>query len=659
MGLLKKKSAGLDSGRFGNILIWVFGVAFAVFAVALTYQAANRSNTDTRSRAASDKVVIKRWDFESGKEGWKSTGDSAEIKNNSFVTTFPNNAAAIQVSNDDKFSTNAPFANKEIVIRVSARGAKGGVLGATDNSSDTTAAGVIPNEPAWLKLVPAKLRNFIELLYMWVFVYKRPTDMAYLLEGITGDDTACVQVIQPAVNKQTGECRQFSTPCDVPSGWEKVNQCDNPTCVPRPACADGVADDNGEVIYCDPAPGIVWCPKPTATPAVTPTATPKPTCTPRPACLDNNPPCAISESENICPEESTVQLRIVVSPGSSDAKKYSQPVSIPIDGTLREYTLKIPDTMDTLSLNFSRNMMGLFGSTSGPYGNEPTTIAIDWLRVQADPLRAEAPCKIAGCNGELCINSNLADQISTICLAKPEYACYNSATCKTQANGQCGWTQTAELKQCLAQYQTVCWNFVGEGSYWPNGCKGNIPRDGVMCTMATVPLTDAEKTAYQAWVAAGSVVPEGCNRDRTPTPTPTPGEGCHYQDVQCIQAPCDPILVCPTGSCQNLWWFDKTTTVCAQKQFCGAYAYEGLKTFNEKSACETALSNRNKACVVTGCSSQICADQQLMSTCEYREVYACYQGKTCARQSNGDCGWTMTDELRRCIEEKSQSNSTQ
>lgn len=31
-----------------------------------------------------------------------------------------------------------------------------------------------------------------------------------------------------------------------------------------------------------------------------------------------------------------------------------------------------------------------------------------------------------------------------------------------------------------------------------------------------------------------------------PTPTPTPPVGCHYQSVQCVKAPCDLILVCPT-----------------------------------------------------------------------------------------------------------------
>lgn|SRR3989338_3332301 len=32
----------------------------------------------------------------------------------------------------------------------------------------------------------------------------------------------CAQVITPARNPQTGEIRDFATPCDVPAGWEKL-----------------------------------------------------------------------------------------------------------------------------------------------------------------------------------------------------------------------------------------------------------------------------------------------------------------------------------------------------------------------------------------------------------------------------------------------------
>lgn len=60
-----------------------------------------------------------------------------------------------------------------------------------------------------------------------------------------------------------------------------------------------------------------------------------------------------------------------------------------------------------------------------------------------------------------------------------------------------------------------------------------------------------------------------------------------------------------------------------------------------------------KSCVVTGCSSQLCAESEMPSTCEYREEYACYKNAVCERQSNGDCGWTITSELKRCIQDAS------
>ena len=56
-------------------------------------------------------------------------------------------------------------------------------------------------------------------------------------------------------------------------------------------------------------------------------------------------------------------------------------------------------------------------------------------------------------------------------------------------------------------------------------------------------------------------------------------------------------------------------------------------------------------CYVSGCSGQICSDQQsAVSTCEYREEYSCYQSARCERQSTGQCGWTMTDQLYSCLQ---------
>ena len=59
-------------------------------------------------------------------------------------------------------------------------------------------------------------------------------------------------------------------------------------------------------------------------------------------------------------------------------------------------------------------------------------------------------CAVAGCSGQLCVAAIEAGNIMTTCVYKAEYACYKEATCEQQSDGECGWTQTSELKQCLA-----------------------------------------------------------------------------------------------------------------------------------------------------------------------------------------------------------------
>ena len=57
-------------------------------------------------------------------------------------------------------------------------------------------------------------------------------------------------------------------------------------------------------------------------------------------------------------------------------------------------------------------------------------------------------------------------------------------------------------------------------------------------------------------------------------------------------------------------------------------------------------------CYVGGCSGQICSDQEgAVSTCEYKEEYACYKTATCARQASGQCGWIQTPALTVCLDD--------
>jgi hypothetical protein len=56
-------------------------------------------------------------------------------------------------------------------------------------------------------------------------------------------------------------------------------------------------------------------------------------------------------------------------------------------------------------------------------------------------------CYRGGCSGQLC--SDQPDQVST-CEYREVYGCYADAVCERQANGQCGWTETETLRQCIA-----------------------------------------------------------------------------------------------------------------------------------------------------------------------------------------------------------------
>lgn len=40
--------------------------------------------------------------------------------------------------------------------------------------------------------------------------------------------------------------------------------------------------------------------------------------------------------------------------------------------------------------------------------------------------------------------------MATTCEFRPEYACYRDAACERQADGKCGFTQSEQLTQCLA-----------------------------------------------------------------------------------------------------------------------------------------------------------------------------------------------------------------
>lgn len=64
---------------------------------------------------------------------------------------------------------------------------------------------------------------------------------------------------------------------------------------------------------------------------------------------------------------------------------------------------------------------------------------------------------------------------------------------------------------------------------------------------------------------------------------------------------------------------------------------------------EDGASPQQKKCEPRGCSGTVCADEDVITTCELKESDACYAQSVCERQQNGECGWTATPEYVSCI----------
>ncbi len=63
--------------------------------------------------------------------------------------------------------------------------------------------------------------------------------------------------------------------------------------------------------------------------------------------------------------------------------------------------------------------------------------------------RPQATCKTTGCSSQICSDKD----VTTDCMYREEYICYQKAKCERQQNGKCGWTETEVLKECLLQYE--------------------------------------------------------------------------------------------------------------------------------------------------------------------------------------------------------------
>lgn len=66
---------------------------------------------------------------------------------------------------------------------------------------------------------------------------------------------------------------------------------------------------------------------------------------------------------------------------------------------------------------------------------------------------------------------------------------------------------------------------------------------------------------------------------------------------------------------------------------------------------EKPIKEPEKKCIITGCSSHICSEFDIITTCEFLPEYDCYKDAICKTLDDGECGWVMTKELKECIDQ--------
>lgn len=123
---------------------------------------------------------------------------------------------------------------------------------------------------------------------------------------------------------------------------------------------------------------------------------------------------------------------------------------------------------------------------------------------------------------------------------------------------------------------------------------------------------------------------------RAKEPAPNPGS--------CPVERCGPALGMPNSPCED------GTTIAGPSGRClpsgDGCAWEVIEC---PAAGDDAPAPSADGCKRTGCSGQICADEDRVSDCMFRPEYACYADAECKRQADGACGWTPSAALDACL----------
>jgi len=108
--------------------------------------------------------------------------------------------------------------------------------------------------------------------------------------------------------------------------------------------------------------------------------------------------------------------------------------------SVNEFTIGMSITTEAEEITFLKVTPGKMAGESLDDGDYRFTFEVEKRK------QPNGQCFVGGCSAQLCTDN--PDAVST-CEYRAEYACYKTATCERQDNGQCGWTEDSELRSCL------------------------------------------------------------------------------------------------------------------------------------------------------------------------------------------------------------------
>lgn len=130
-------------------------------------------------------------------------------------------------------------------------------------------------------------------------------------------------------------------------------------------------------------------------------------------------------------------------------------------------------------------------------------------------------------------------------------------------------------------------------------------------------------------------------------PSSVPPSGCYYLQVQCVRAPCNPVLVCPTPP------YGPSPTCTPRPRCLDTNPRCLLPETPDMCPPSTEPATSSKACKTGGCNGELCLDTDspdIVSICLWKDEHACYQYSRCERQPNGQCAWTQTPQYLSCLQ---------